>query len=857
MFDRLFNKKNKENAPSAKDNINKPPLEEKKKTEKETLSTQQEIKKNISETNNVTKIENTISVKTLDTIDINSLHKLSIHSGLGGNKTAYTNTVQLANCYQEDKTSNYIIKLKNNNHTLHYPVLFQSEMEKHFTLLDSDDPMDDSHIYLNNIMRDHLGFAKMEGHIDKVELFKIDSKDKTTEIKTIDFTIHPAFNKDKRNYIVKPEDLEHSILETLKDYSFMPQQAIYIQNPYNPNIPFCLYINSINGITQLDLSNKSKIPRFSLSNSTEFQFTVAKDFRGLNLAKQKPKITLDFVEKGIGGHKLQLERLLQSAFFSRALSNEYVKAYGIKHNKGILLYGPPGTGKTLIAREIGKLFNKDNITIINGPEIKNKYYGQAQQNLRDRFQPAIDAYKQKGEDSELFVVIIDEIDAIAKERDSGSSGNADNDLTTTLLTLIDGVDSPSNILVIGMTNRKDLIDPAILRPGRLSIHIEISLPDLEGLLEILQIHTKDMRNSGLLASDVDLAYWAKKTENYSGAEIQQLVKIASEHAMANNFDSESNTLKVKKEIKQTSQLSKVTQQHFEKAFSEITPAFGINKKNFHFDPKKFIDYSPEITNALTEFKSNLEMITHDDTQNQFNYLISGEKGIGKTDLAKYLASNSDAKYIKVISADKLLSMSLQQQVAYLDKEFSNARQSERSVIILEDIENILEADSQLINYSNLIRLKLDGLLKNRSDAQNKMIVIATTCDEDFIKQIKLDHLFHASTELHSVCLDLTKEKDKTTLSAIAASLGFNMIQEEKSIDLKKAVIDLPIQQLILKMKRFCVDTTRDNSIKLSDFVTYLQKDSKSSLTSTLFKLSSTSTTLSSNTSSKQLELKKV
>jgi vesicle-fusing ATPase len=148
----------------------------------------------------------------------------------------------------------------------------------------------------------------------------------------------------------------------------------------------------------------------------------------------------------------------------------------------MLLYGPPGTGKTLIARQISKALHCEEPKIVNGPEIFDKYVGGSEKKIRELFEPAEKDMKTFGDESKLHIIIFDEIDAICRARGStGSSGTGVNEtVVNQLLSKMDGVDSLNNILVIGMTNRKDMIDEAMLRPGRLEIHLEIGLPDERG-----------------------------------------------------------------------------------------------------------------------------------------------------------------------------------------------------------------------------------------------------------------------------------------------------------------------------------------------------------------------------------------
>ncbi len=235
---------------------------------------------------------------------------------------------------------------------------------------------------------------------------------------------------------------------------------------------------------------------------------------------------------------MQFEAIFRRAFASRVFPPSIVQKLGIKHVKGMLLYGPPGTGKTLIARQIGKMLNGKEPKVVNGPEVLNKYVGQTEENIRNLFAEADSEYKEKGDNSELHIIIFDEIDAICKSRGSVRDGSGVHDTVVSplspflpfpssltpsppsppptpspprstvlssipsspphppfpsqvnqLLTKIDGVDALNNILLIGMTNRKDMLDEALLRPGRLEVQIEVGLPDEKGRLQILKIHT--------------------------------------------------------------------------------------------------------------------------------------------------------------------------------------------------------------------------------------------------------------------------------------------------------------------------------------------------------------------------------
>lgn len=138
-----------------------------------------------------------------------------------------------------------------------------------------------------------------------------------------------------------------------------------------------------------------------------------------------------------------------------------------------------------MARQIGKMLNGKEPKRVSGPEILNKYVGQSEENIRNLFKEAEIEYKERGDLSDLHIIILDELDAICKQRGTRQDGTGVTDtIVNQLLAKIDGVDSLNNILIIGMTNRKDLIDEALLRPGRLEIHMEIGLPDEKGRLQV-------------------------------------------------------------------------------------------------------------------------------------------------------------------------------------------------------------------------------------------------------------------------------------------------------------------------------------------------------------------------------------
>jgi SpoVK/Ycf46/Vps4 family AAA+-type ATPase len=242
----------------------------------------------------------------------------------------------------------------------------------------------------------------------------------------------------------------------------------------------------------------------------------------------------------VGGLGTEIEAITRRILLSRSLPQQVVDAYGQQHVRGVLLHGPPGCGKTLIARHLASLLGAAVVKVVNGPEVFDKYVGEAERNVRELFAEADKAWDLHGGQAPLHVIVLDELDAIAKARNGGSSssdGSSVRDsVVNQLLAKLDGVQSRSNVLVVGLTNRKDMIDPALLRPGRLEVHLEVNVPDAEGRRQILDIHTRELRRAGILCeeeySDGGLAdSIVTATPEYTGADIAGLVRSAASFSM--------------------------------------------------------------------------------------------------------------------------------------------------------------------------------------------------------------------------------------------------------------------------------------------------------------------------------------
>lgn len=517
-------------------------------------------------------------------------------------------------------------------------------------------------------------------------------------------------------------------------------------------------------------------------------------------------LSLDFKKMGIGGLENELRELITHVFYPRALG-PWAAAYGIKPVKGVLLYGPPGTGKTLIARSIASLFSASKVEVVNGPELKSKYVGESQRKLREIFQNAKMSMLLNSKD--LYVVIFDEMDSLFPKRGTRSGGTGvDDDMTSQMLTLLDGVESLNNILVIGTTNRKDLIDDALLRENRFALSLEISLPDHNARKEILEIKTKELKESNLICTNIDMGYWANKTRNYSGADIEKLIRTAKDYAQSRNFSSDAitNTLQLKEGIVNISQLEKIQSADFEKAFNHIKPINGIDKNEFNFNKNKFAVHNNNIKNIIKKFDEHLYR-----ADKQTTLLLHGQHGTGKTEFAKYLAEYADVACIKLITPSMLLGKTSAEQINIIENIFFDARRSESSIIILDNLESILGYDTHYLHCNNEVRLMLAELM-DPLKSKNECAIIGTCNRPDLLKTNNLIHYFQEIEELELINLPtICNAQVQETLKLITASLGLTlMLDHTNNLDQKD--IALPIKQLIYVVKK----CQRNDVVSLSE-----------------------------------------
>lgn len=486
----------------------------------------------------------------------------------------------------------------------------------------------------------------------------------------------------------------------------------------------------------------------------------------------------DFSKLGVGGLDEEFNAIFRRAFASRVFPQEIMEQLGCSHVKGILLHGPPGTGKTLMARQIGKMLNATEPKIVNGPEILDKYVGESEANIRKLFADAEADEARLGPNSPLHIIIFDEIDAICKKRGSVAGNTGVNDtVVNQLLSKIDGVDQLNNILVIGMTNRPDMIDEALTRPGRLEVSVEIGLPKEAGRIQILNIHTRTMTQHKKMAADVDLLELAALTKNFSGAEIGGLVRAAQSCALNRLVRADS---KVEVDLEAADRLL-VTRADFLHALQhDVKPALGSAEELLAgFRERGIVSWSEGIEGILADGQLLLQQAASDSGPGLVSILLEGAPNAGKSALAATLAAKSGFPFIKVCSPEDMVGYTESAKCTMIRKIFDDAYRSDRSCVLVDNIERLLDYGPIGPRYSNLTLQALLVLFKKVPPKGRRLLVVATSSQRAVLDQMEMIpcftdvlHVPNLSTAEHLLAvIRESKVIDETGQAELARSLG--------------------------------------------------------------------------------------
>jgi vesicle-fusing ATPase len=354
--------------------------------------------------------------------------------------------------------------------------------------------------------------------------------------------------------------------------------------------------------------------------------------------------------------------------------------------------------------------------IISGPEIFNKYVGESERKVRELFKDAED------NPNDFHVIIIDEIDAMCRKRGSGddSGGSRVNDsIVNQLLAKIDGVNSIDNILLIGMTNRLDMMDKALLRPGRFEVQIEVGLPDKKGRKEILTIHTKTMTDGGVLDENVNIDKLATHTKNFTGAEIEGLVKSAVSFATQRHVDNDDMS-----KLHDIENIM-VMESDFDSALGEVTPAFGL--ANEHELAVLLGNGVIDTWKAFQVFEEKLKASIFNRIQTTKSILLHGQRGCGKTALIARIGLEYNIPFVKLIKMESLITMSESERINEINSIFNDSKRSENSIILIDDIERIIEYVDIGPRFSNQL-LQCMLVMINMATENNLTIVVTSSLD---------------------------------------------------------------------------------------------------------------------------------
>ncbi|WP_342816433.1 CDC48 family AAA ATPase [Nitrososphaera sp.] len=405
---------------------------------------------------------------------------------------------------------------------------------------------------------------------------------------------------------------------------------------------------------------------------------------------------------------------------------EIFERIGIEAPKGVLLHGPPGTGKTLLAKAVANE-TQANFFSISGPEIMSKFYGESEERLRQIFKEA--------EENGPSIIFIDEIDSIAPKREE-VSGDVEKRVVSQLLTLMDGIKSRGKLVVIGATNRPNAIDPALRRPGRFDREIEIGIPDEQGRLEILQIHTRGMP----LTEDVDLASMARVTHGFVGADLEALSKEAAMRSLRRILP-EINLEEPKIPAEILSKI-KVTKQDFDEALRDVQPSAMrevlVQRPNVKWeDIGGLKKVKEELAEAIEWPLKHAELFTEADVRPPKGILLYGPPGTGKTMIAKAVATTSEANFIS-IKGPELISKWVGESEKGVREVFRKARQAAPCVIFFDELDAVAprrgsEGDAHVTErVISQMLTEMDGL-----EDLKGVVVIGATNRPDIIDEALL------------------------------------------------------------------------------------------------------------------------
>ena len=476
------------------------------------------------------------------------------------------------------------------------------------------------------------------------------------------------------------------------DRIFIPGMTLFAEA-----LPFAIVSTNPKGIVQVlpDTEIVIKEEPIDEEESGQVQTISYEDIGGLGDQLQKVREMIELPLK----HPILFRRL------------------GIDPPRGVLLHGPPGTGKTLIAKAVASETNA-HFTSINGPEIISKYYGESEKQLREIFDEAAA--------NAPAIIFVDELDSIAPKRED-VTGEVERRVVAQLLTLLDGMQGRDNVVVIGATNRRDAIDPALRRPGRFDRELEIGVPDKNGRAEIIGIHTRGMP----ISDDFEVDWLLDNSYGFVGADISALVRESAMKALRRylpeiDLDEEHIPPEVLEKME-------VRMSDFRQAIKEIEPS--ALREIYLEIPEVSWDQVGGLEEVKERLKESIEwpltrpeMFEHFGINPPRGIVLFGAPGTGKTLIAKAIANEAKANFI-TIKGPELISKWVGESEKAVREVFKKAKQSSPSIVFLDEFESIASmrrssdgSGSDVMNrVVNQLLSSMDGV-----EGMEGVIVVAAT-----------------------------------------------------------------------------------------------------------------------------------
>jgi transitional endoplasmic reticulum ATPase len=578
----------------------------------------------------------------------------------------------------------------------------------------------------------------------------------------------------------------------------------------------------------------------TINEDTELVFDPRASFR-----EKEEVLSLNVNYEDIGGLGEEIKKVRE--MIELPLKHpEIFERLGIEPPKGVLLHGPPGTGKTLLAKAVASE-TQAHFILINGPEVMSKFYGESEANLRKKFEEA--------EQNAPSIIFLDEIDAIATKREE-TKGDVEKRVVAQLLGLMDGLKSRGKVIVIAATNMPNVVDPALRRPGRFDREIEIGVPDKNGRLDVLKIHTRNMP----LNKTVKLEDVAKVTHGFVGADLNALAKEAAMIVLRRVLpDLKKAGIEEGQTIPEDI-LKKlmVTQKDFVESLKIVRPSAMrevlVETPDVNWEDVGGLD---DVKNKLKEAVEwplkQPEMFTKMGIRPPRGVLLYGPPGTGKTLLAKAVAKESEANFI-LVNGPSLLSKWVGESEKAVREIFRKARQTSPTILFFDEIDALVprrgrgngDGSQTTEKIVNQVLTEMDGL-----ESLNDVLVIGATNRPDIIdpallRQGRFDRVIFTPVadeegrkkifEIYMDKMPLSKDIDVNKLASktkgyvgadiegVCREAGMIALREDmkceevkmehfvKALDVVKASVDKEIEEAYKQLENY-FSTARAKQIK--------------------------------------------